>query len=173
LDFNDADFAKAFSELADVLGNCLNRVVKMTGRYRNGVLPAEGERIDHDLPARTARLRGEVAEAWERIELQQCALLPIDLARATNGFFDATTPWKLDKDPAQAGRLDTVLNWSAQAVYQALLALLPILPEKAADGLKQLGVDVAGRHLGEVPPVLAAGTRFGEGTPLFPKMHSR
>ncbi|HTW95025.1 MAG TPA: methionine--tRNA ligase [Tepidisphaeraceae bacterium] len=173
LDFNDADFAKAFSELADVLGNCLNRVVKMTGRYRGGILPAEGEKIDHQLPGQTAALAAQVADAWDKLELHHCATLPIELARATNGFFDATTPWKLGKDPAQAGKLDTVLNWSAQAVYQALLALLPILPAKAAQGLRQLGVDVTGKNVANLPPVLSAGTRFGEGNPLFPKIQGQ
>ena len=50
MDFNDADFAKTFRELADVVGNCLNRTVKMVGRYRGGVLPeakASNESIDH------------------------------------------------------------------------------------------------------------------------------
>jgi methionyl-tRNA synthetase len=92
------------------------------------------------------------------------------LARATNGYVDATAPFSLAKDPAKASRLDTVLNLSTQAIYRALVGLLPILPEKAAGGLKQLGVDVDGRTIpallsAELPP----GQQLGEGEPLFPK----
>ena len=50
------------------------------------------------------------------------ALLPVELARFTNGYIDATEPFKLAKDPAQSQRLDTVLNLSAQALYARWLA---------------------------------------------------
>ena len=98
-------------------------------------------------------------------------MLPVELARATNGYIDATAPFTLAKDPAKAARLDTVLNLSAQAVYRVLLALLPILPEKAAIGLKQLGVVIEGKTLTELLAAdLPAGHRVNEGHPLFPKI---
>src|SRR4030095_12189496 len=82
--------------------------------------------------------------AKEKLDLQQACLLPLELARAANGYIDATRPFSLAKDPAQAARLDTVLNLAAQATKAALAALLPVLPEKAAAGLRQLGVQVEG-----------------------------
>jgi methionyl-tRNA synthetase len=165
LDFSDADFQRCFNELANVLGNCLNRTLKMINRYRGGVLPAAGalEDIDRSLIDRVQRLAGEVAGAYERLELQQCALLPLELARATNGYIDATAPFSLAKDPAKAQRLDTVLNLSAQAISRALYALLPVLPHKAVEGLAQLNVAAA---TGELLP----GMKVGEGQPLFPKV---
>ncbi len=172
-DWSDADFNKSFNELANVVGNCLNRTIKMIGRYRDGVLPAvgESEEIDRNLIEHTQRLAGQLGGAYERYELQQCALLPIELARTTNGFIDATAPFTLAKDSAKGRRLDTVLNLSAQAVYRVLLALLPILPNKAAAGLKQLGVSIEGKSLSELLSAdLPAGHRVGEGEPLFPKI---
>ncbi len=174
LDWSDGDFAKSFGELANVLGNCLNRVVKMIGRYRGGVLPAAGgqmEELDRALVARTASLGEELAKAYEECELQHCAVLPLELARATNGYIEATAPFSLAKDPAKAGRLDTVLNVSAQAVYRALVGFLPILPHKAVEGLRQLGVEVGARKMAELLSTdLAAGQKFGEGQPLFPRV---
>ncbi|HET6249622.1 MAG TPA: methionine--tRNA ligase [Tepidisphaeraceae bacterium] len=170
----DDDFHKAFNELANVVGNCLNRDLNMAGKYR-GQLPPLGELedIDRNLIDQTKRLAGELAAAYAKCELQQCALLPIELARTTNGYIDATAPFKLAKDPAKASRLDTVLHVASQAIYAALVGLLPILPEKAAAGLKQLGANIEGKTLGEL---LAAGLPVGHpiapGQPLFPKVET-
>jgi methionyl-tRNA synthetase len=93
------------------------------------------------------------------------------LARATNGYIDATAPFKLKKDESKAKRLDTVLNRSAQAIKTALVALLPVLPEKAAAGLAQLGVSTEGRTLNDLLATeLPAGHKIGEGHPLFAKV---
>jgi methionyl-tRNA synthetase len=176
LDWSTTDFNVAFKELADVIGNGLNRILKMVGKYRGGVLPALGaeESIDDNLRTDTNGLPAMMADAYSRLELQQCAMLPINLARTTNGYIEATAPFSLAKDPAKATRLDTVLNLSAQSIYRALVALLPILPEKAAEGLNQLGVDISGKTFDQlIQATLPAGQKLGEGKPLFPKVESK
>ena len=173
LEWNEAELDKTYNELGNVLGNCLNRLLNMAGKYRDGVLPGVGQSdtIDQSLTAATTKLPQDLEEAYRRLELQQCALLPVELARATNGYIDATAPFKLAKDPAQSPRLDTVLNLAAQAVYRALVALLPVLPEKAAAGLRQMGVDIEGRTLSDLLGAgLPAGHKLGTGQPLFPKI---
>ncbi|MGA3068241.1 MAG: methionine--tRNA ligase [Tepidisphaeraceae bacterium] len=175
LQWTDADLHKAFNELKNVVGNCLNRTVKMVERYRGGILPEAGElqQIDRDFLQRAAKLPGEIATAYERLELQQCALLPIELARAANGYIDATEPFKLAKDAAQSERLDTVLSVAATAIHHCFVALLPILPDRAAAGLAQLSVQAAGKTLTDLyalPP--AAGAKIGPGVPLFPNVES-
>jgi methionyl-tRNA synthetase len=173
LDWTDADFTKSFNELKNVLGNCLNRTVKMVERYRGGALPAAGtlQDIDRDLLSRVDQLPTEIATAYDQIDLQRCALLPVELARAVNGYIDSTEPFKLAKDPTLAGRLETVLNIAARSVHAALVGLLPILPEKSAAGLRQLGVDPTGKtgealYASAPPP----GTKLGPGEPLFPNV---
>jgi methionyl-tRNA synthetase len=173
LDWTDADFLKSFTELKNVVGNCLNRTVKMIDRYRAGILPPSGELqpIDRDLLAHGEQLPSQLASAYERIELQQCAELPVQLARLTNGYIDATEPFKLAKDASKASRLDTVLNVAARSIHRCLVGLLPILPQKAAEGLAQLKVDTAGKTLAwlyENPPT--PGTKLGEAQPLFPNV---
>lgn len=178
LDFTEADFLKAFNELANVVGNGLNRTVKMIGRYRGGVVPvaAPTEDLDRALLAQVDALPAKLAEAYARMDLQACATLGLELARTTNGYIDSTEPFKLAKDEAKAARLDTVLSLSATAVATALTALLPVVPTKAAEGLKQLGLDPASPDKGGVTldRLLAAakslpGTKVGEGAALFPK----
>ena len=98
---------------------------------------------------------------------------PVELARATNGYIDATAPFKLRKEPDKAKRLDTVLHRAAQAIKNALVGLLPVLPEKAAAGLRQLGLDPGGRSFIDLLNTpLAAGHKLGEGVPLFPKVET-
>jgi methionyl-tRNA synthetase len=173
LDWTDDDFKKSFNELANVLGNCLNRL-KMLEKINGGFIPAANElqQIDRDLLEKIEQLPPKLLAAYERLELQQCAMLPLELARATNGYFDATEPWKL-KDPTQAPRRDTVLNVAARAVYRALVCLLPILPEKASTGLRQMNVDITGKTLDELlANTPAAGSKLGEIKPLFPKIET-
>jgi len=73
-----------------------------------------------------------------------------------NGYIDATEPFKLAKDPAMAERLDTVLGVAARCIREALLALRPILPEKAEIGLSQVPAD--------------AGSIVGPAQALFPNL---
>jgi methionyl-tRNA synthetase len=177
LDWKEAELAAAHNELANVLGNCLNRTLNITNKNRDGQLPAAAsdlQDLDRTLIATTQKLPQDLASAYQRLELQQCATLAVDLARATNGYIDATAPWKLAKDPAQSARLDTVLNLATQAIYAALVALLPILPEKAKAGLAQLGIDPAGKTLSELfATPLPPGHKVGQGSPLFPKVEAK
>jgi methionyl-tRNA synthetase len=173
LDYTPDGLNKSYAELGNVLGNLLNRVVNMTTRYREAAVPAIGETDDAtDAPLRTATeaLPGQLAKAFEAIALQQCATLPVELARAANVYIDSTAPFKLAKDPAKSSRLDTVLNLSAQAIYRALVGLLPILPDKAAAGLAQLGVSIEGKTLAQLfAEPLPAGHKLAGGAVLFPK----
>jgi methionyl-tRNA synthetase len=176
LDFSEGDFLKAFNELANVVGNCLNRTVKMIGRYRGGEIPVIVPATDADraLLVEVEALGAKLAGAYERMELQTAATLGVELARATNGYIDSTEPFKLAKDPGQAERLNTVLGLSARAMAVSLASLLPVLPGKAADGLGQLGVSTAGKTMAELLSAAGAfgaatGLKVGEGAALFPK----
>ena len=174
LDWTDNDFHKSFNELANVLGNCLNRTIKMIGKYCDGKIPAaqsQLEGIDQALVEKTAALGQQVREAYLRYDLQGAAMLSIDLARQTNGYIDATEPFKLAKDPAKAERLATVLNLAAQAIARSLVALIPVLPEKAREGLAQLNLDLSGKDYDQLMnSPLPVGHALGEGKPLFPKV---
>ncbi|HEV2296380.1 MAG TPA: methionine--tRNA ligase [Tepidisphaeraceae bacterium] len=176
LEWNEAELDKSFNELANVVGNCLNRTIKMIGQYRQGTVPAVGdvEEIDQPLVAQTEKLSPALSDAYGRLALQECAMLPVELARATNGYIDTTAPFKLRKELDKAKRLDTVLNRSAQAIKNALVGLLPVLPEKATTGLRQLGIEPGTRTLDELLGTpLPPGHRLSEGVPLFPKVQTK
>ncbi|HSV13885.1 MAG TPA: methionine--tRNA ligase [Tepidisphaeraceae bacterium] len=175
LDWSEKEFNAAYFELSKKLGNCLNRATNMTGRYRQNVVPAAGElqEIDRAVVAQIEALPSKLADAYARYALQDCALLPIEVVRAIDGYIEATAPFKMAKDPAQSARLDTVLNMLVRGMHAVLVSLLPILPEKAVDGLKQLGVDAQGRSLAELfAAAPSAGAKLGEGHALFPAIES-
>ena len=176
LNWSDADFNKTYVELANVVGNLLNRVLKMIGKYRDGKIPPVPQQHHHDYPHLLEQRRGlerEIAGFYQRLELHQAAGWPVELARAANGFIEQTQPFSLAKDPSQSGLLDTVLNHAAQHVYCVLVSLLPVLPQKAKQGLAQLNVMVEGRTIAELlSRPLPDGHQLGEGSPLFPKIEA-
>jgi len=174
LDWSDREFEAAYDDLSKKLGNCLNRITKMTSTYAANAVPAAGEleEIDRNVLTTAAALPAKLADAYARLALQECATLPIEVVRAVDGYIEATQPFKL-KDPSQHARRDTVLHVIAQGMHAALVGLLPVIPEKAAAGLKQLGVDAAGRTLDELfTSAPAAGHKLGEGSALFPRVET-
>ncbi|MFN4241964.1 MAG: methionine--tRNA ligase [Tepidisphaerales bacterium] len=175
LDFAEADFIKAFNELADLPGNGLNRVIRMLGSYEGGRVPeltdARLEPQDRQLLAQADALAGELARAYGELELQAAALQPIELARSVNGYIEATAPFKM-KDPSLRTRRATVLAVAARALAVVYVGLLPVLPEKAVAALAQLGIPAGDApHLDKLLQRAAslAGTMLSAPTPLFPK----
>ncbi len=176
LDWSEEDFHKAYAELANVLGNCLNRTLKMIHNYRGGKLPELGamDELDRSLHERVKAFGQQLSDAYARNALQEAAMLPVELARAVNGYIDATAPFKLAKDPEQGARLDTVLHLCAQGISRAVLGLLPVLPHKGAEALGQLGLGGVTRDLGDrLETLLPAGTAFNAGQPLFPRVETK
>ena len=170
LDWQADELHRSFLELANVLGNGLNRVLKMTNKYRDGKLadpqPGTTEQ-DQVLLDATAALPGKVRQAYEELRLQDAVTLPLELAREMNGYIDSTEPFKLAKDESQAARLDAVLSHAAAALRTALVCLTPVLKDKAAAGLAQMNLP-AGDFTAVGP--IAPGHQLGEGQPLFPRL---
>jgi methionyl-tRNA synthetase len=175
LDWSDREFAAAYDDLCKKLGNCLNRVTAMTTKFNEGSVPSAGEleALDQNVLSLAAALPQKLADAYSRLALQECATLPIEVVRAVDGYIEATQPFKM-KDPSLHARRATVLNIIARGMHAALVGLLPVLPEKAAAGLKQLGVDVTGRTMGDLfNNAPTAGHRLGEGSALFPRVETK
>jgi methionyl-tRNA synthetase len=176
LDWKDAEVAAAYAELGNVVGNLLNRTLNMIGKYRDGRIPPAGAlgEADDVLVKPWTTFGGDLAAAYENLELQRAALLPVELARAANTYIDQTAPFKLAKDPARSAELDKVLNLIAQACKKVLVGLLPILPEKAAAGLRQLGVAVEGKTLSDLlAGDLPEGHALGRAEVLFPRIEPK
>ena len=172
LDFNAGELKTSYLELGNVLGNLLNRTLNMIHKYRGGVVPAVNAKGPEDdaVERAIADLPAKLRTAYDTFALQECSMLPLEVARAANSYIDQTRPFSLAKDPAQSARLDTVLNLIARATHAALVGLLPILPIKAAAGLAQLGVSGDLKTFDALLADFTAGQKLGVASVLFPKL---
>lgn len=177
---SDGDFSRAAlirrynNDLGNDLGNLLNRVVSMIGRYRNGTVPQASIAGEPELDVReTAAIAvADASRLIENWELDDALVAVWSLLRRSNQYLEERKPWALAKDPDQAELLDTVLATAAEATRIAGILVAPFMPETANRIMDQLGL----------PPVVAHdwSLRTGWGSvdmeavnpqgPLFPRI---
>jgi methionyl-tRNA synthetase len=146
----DGDFTwerfeeKYNADLANNLGNLVNRVAAMTERYRRGRLPASGGGSLAVIADEAAR---SYTAAMDRLALHDGVAAAYRLISSANEFIAERQPWTLAKDPAKADQLTQVLYDAAEAVRIAAVLLLPVIPASAAEILRRLGETTAPRDL--------------------------
>ena len=149
----DGDFTwerfeeKYNADLANNLGNLVNRVASMTERYQHGRIRATGGGA---LAAIAAESVSAYTAAMQAHALHDGAAAAFRLISAANNFIAEKQPWSLAKDPAQADQLNAVLADSAEAVRIAATLLAPIVPSSSTEILRRLGDDrpLKNRRLG-------------------------
>ena len=135
--WTDAGFqARYQSELANGLGNLVNRSLSMLKRYRDGVVPKRSD----ELSAEAAKIVAETRALLEQNQLQAALVSIWSLVNRANQYVDQTAPFKLAKDPAQAGRLDEVLYNLVETCRVLAVLLWPFIPGTAAKIYAQLGL---------------------------------
>ncbi len=165
--WTDAGFRGRYSaELANGLGNLVNRSLSMLKRYRNGVVPAKSD----ELAADAGKAMDETRARLGKNELQ-AALQGIQaLVTRANQYVDHTAPFKLAKDPAQAKRLDEVLYNLAETCRVLAVLFQPFLPGTAVKIYGQLGLTEAPDKFSDAAwGRLQPGHTIGEIAPLFPR----
>ncbi len=158
--------ARYQAELANGLGNLVNRSLSMLKRYRQGIVPARSD----GLAGEAARVVADTRSSLENHRLQAALLAIWSLITRANQYVDQTAPFKLAKDPAQAARLDEVLYNLAETCRVLAVLLWPFLPGTATKIYAQLGLcgepdQFAAAAWGGLP----AGHQLGEPSPLFPR----
>ncbi len=165
--WTDAGFRSRYqAELANGLGNLVNRSLSMLKRYRNGVVPAR----TNELAADAAKAADETRALLKQNELQAALQSIWGLVNRANQYVDQTAPFKLAKDPAQAQRLDEVLYNLAEACRVLAVLLWPFLPGTATKIYAQLGLPSSPDKLDAATwGGLQQGQVIGEPAPLFPR----
>jgi methionyl-tRNA synthetase len=165
--WTDAGFkARYQAELANGLGNLVNRSLSMLKRYRNGVVPA----VSRELASEAEKVIAETRELLEHNELQRAIQSIWSLVTRANQYVDHTAPFKLAKDPAQAARLDEVLYNLAEVCRILAVLLWPFLPGTAGKIYSQLGLPgVPDKLSAAYWAGLSAGHNIGTPAPLFPR----
>ena len=165
--WTDAGFRARYSaELANGLGNLVNRSLSMLKRYRNGVVPARSNELASD----AGKVIESTRAAMEQNELQAVLQSIWSLITRANQYVDQTAPFKLAKDPAQAKRLDEVLYNLAEICRVLAVLLWPFLPDTSVKIYAQLGLPAVPDKFSMANwGGLAAGQQIGEPAPLFPR----
>lgn len=159
------------SELANVLGNLVNRTISMTNKYFGGVVNKTGveDTVDADLKAVITGTRDKVAKKMEELRVADAITEVFALFRRCNKYIDETEPWVLAKDEAKSDRLAEVLYNLTEAITIGAGLLLPFLPETAEkivaqledkirdfDDLDKFGLRESGKKVTEKPEILFA-----------------
>ena len=163
------------SDLANDLGNLLNRSTAMLGKYFGGVLPEPSEETGLDAAYRekTSSMVVQVDGLLEDLAFSKALQSIWEVISAGNKYIDETAPWVLAKDPAQKERLATVMYYmleSQRIVYHILSAFMPKTAEK---GLCYLGWTEPPSDLGLAWGGLKAGTVIAKAEALFPRIEEK
>ena len=128
------------SDLANILGNLVNRTISMTNKYFDGVVADKGaaEEVDADLKATVLAAVKKVDEKMDKLRVADAITEIFNIFRRSNKYIDETTPWTLAKDEAKKDRLATVLYNLTEAITMGASLLYSFMPETAEKILAQL-----------------------------------
>ena len=129
------------SDLANTLGNLVNRTVSMANKYFGGVVADKGvaEEVDADLKAVVENTPKAVDARMDDLRVADAMTEIFNLFKRCNKYIDETMPWALAKDEAKKDRLETVLNNLIESIKVGAELLAPYMPETAEKILAQLG----------------------------------
>lgn len=129
------------SDLANILGNLVNRTISMNNKYFGGVIsnPGVNAPVDDDLKAVALAMHEKVDAKMEKLRVADAITEVFTLLRRCNKYIDETEPWKLAKDETKQDRLATVLYNLMEGIRMAAVALAAYLPDTSARILDMLG----------------------------------
>ena len=132
------------SDLANILGNLVNRTISMSNKYFGGIVKSTGvtEDVDDDLKAVVTGTKAKVGEKMEKLRVADSISEVIALFRRCNKYIDETEPWVLPKDEAKHERLAEVLYNLTESITIGASLLHPFLPETAEKIVAQLNTEL-------------------------------
>ncbi len=165
--WTDAGFqARYHSELANGLGNLVNRSLSMLNRYRAGKIPAASTELQREATGMIQNARS----SYEQHQIQDALVATWGLVTRANQYVDQTAPFKIAKDPAQAKRLDEVLYNLTEVCRLIAILVAPVLPATSAKILEQLNLGSSTQTLANLAwGGLVEGHQIGTPSPLFPR----
>ena len=157
------------SDLANTLGNLVNRTIAMTNKYFTGVVPAptKEEELDNELKAAAAAAVAGVDENINSYHMADAVEAVMNLAKRCNKYIDETAPWALAKDESQKERLGTVLYNLLEGIRFIAVLISPFMPDTSKAIIEQLSCDVTDYDSLASFGGLKAGTTVKTPTPLF------
>lgn len=157
------------TDLANTIGNLVNRTVAMQNKYFGGVVQPDDAVGEYDEQVRALALETvkEVERCFDEYKISDSVASILTLARRLNKYIDETMPWALSKDEAKRARLGTVLYNLLEGIRFLAVLLTPYMPDTADAIFAQLGTDVRSYDSLKTFGALRAGEKVGEAKPLF------
>lgn len=162
------------SDLANTIGNLVNRTITMQNKYFDGVVqPSDvcGE-FDDDVKALALKTLSDVDKNINEYKISDSLENILVLARRLNKYIDETLPWALAKDEAKLPRLGTVLYNLLEGIRYLAVLLSPYMPDTSKEIFSQLNTDVTDYDSLLTFGGLKVGSKVGTATPLFSRIDS-
>lgn len=174
--FTPEDFVSRLNyDLANDLGNLLNRTIAMINKYCYGLVPDYASKVtpfDSELSTTAANVVGRYHEAMDKMEFSTALSEVWTLISRANKYIDETQPWVLAKEEEKRAELNSVMVHLAESLRIVAILLQPVMTETPANIFQQLGLasvamDLKDLRFGEFP----SGTKVvAKGTPIFPRL---
>ncbi|WP_122645735.1 methionine--tRNA ligase [Enterococcus mediterraneensis] len=174
--FTPEDFVSRVNyDLANDLGNLLNRTIAMINKYCDGIVPDYASKVtafDSELSTTAANVIGNYHQAMDKMEFNTALSEVWSLISRANKYIDETQPWVLAKEEERQAELNSVMIHLAESLRIVAILLQPIMIETPAKIFNQLGLEsetmnLQGLHFGEFP----SNTKVvSKGTPIFPRL---
>ncbi|MFW6264869.1 MAG: methionine--tRNA ligase [Bacillota bacterium] len=164
------------SDLANDLGNLLNRTIAMADKYFDGVIPETGpeEEVDIDLKKTASAVLAKVEENMDNLKYTVALEELWNFVRRSNKYIDQTTPWILAKDESQKDRLGTVLYNLLEALRIIAGTLKPFMVETPYKMGQQLGIEKEIRDMKWSDLKnwggIKSGIKLNKAEPIFPRI---
>lgn len=171
----EALISRTNSDLANTLGNLVNRTITMSHKYFEGIVsnPKVTEDIDNDLISSVLALKDIVEAKMNSLKVNEAIEEIMEVLRSCNKYIDETTPWNLAKDETKRDRLATVLYNLLESIRICAILLSPFIPDTSKKILDELNTKETSYESINNFGALETGLKLNEPTILFQRIEAK
>lgn len=160
------------SELANTIGNLVNRTVAMVNKYFDGnlICNSENEDIDDSFKSDILSALPKMEKAFNEFRISDAVNAVLTIAKRSNKYIDETAPWALAKDEDKKNRLATVLYNLVESIRIIAVELSPFMPDTSKSILEQINCNIDSYESIKTFGAIQVGSKVGTATPLFARI---